>query len=181
LPNHTDNAVLAIVIGILRDALNANAINAGVRQVNQPRQQGTPTKNTILINKVANKRYGYLGRTEKWYPEEQVEKHTESQWIESMFQIGALAIQNPADINAMTASDLINFAAQVMQSDATLSKLRAQKIGIYRITAIRNPYFVDDKERFEASPSFDFTLTYEQVYISEVPVLQSTEFQIRQV
>ena len=177
----TDNELLALVIGIIRAGLTAQSITAVVRQANQPRQQGTPTEPTILINKVSNKRYGYMQRSDTWIPEESIMRHTEKQWFETTFQIGALSIQNPTDLEQLTASDLVNTVAQIMQTDATLLTLRAENVGIYRVTNVRNPYFLDDKDRFEASPSFDFTLTHEQVYISEVPVLQSTEFEIYDV
>jgi hypothetical protein len=173
-----DNDIFALVIGIIRDALMAQSISANVRQSNQPRQQGTPTQNTVLIQKIYNKRYGFLSRSDVWDDVNEVIVHTEKQWIEATYQISTLAIQDPNDSTLLTASGLANLVAQIMQTDSTLAALRAQNVGIYRVIDIRNPFFTDDKERFEASPSFDFTVTYEQVYISETPVLQSTEFNI---
>lgn len=177
----TDNELIALLIGILRAAFTAQDLEVKVRQSYQPRQQGTPTPKTVLINKIFNKRFGYLSRNDEYDEDAQVMRHTEKQWMETTFQITALAIQNPTTPEEPTASDLVNNVAQILQTDATLAVLRASNVGIYRISDIRNPYFVDDKERFEASPSFDFITTHEQVYISEVPVLQSTEFQIIEV
>lgn len=174
----TDNDIFKLIIGIIRASLTAQSITAQVRQANQPRQQGTPTENTVLIQKLYNKRYGFMFRSDVWDDAAEVIVHTEKQWIEATYQIDALAIQDPNDSTLLTASDLINVVAQIMQTDSTLVALRTQNVGIYRITQIRNPYFTDDKERFEASPSFDFTVTYEQIYISQTPVLQSTEFNI---
>lgn len=173
-----DNDIFRLVIGIIRDAFTAQSITASVRQSYQPRQQGTPTLNTVMIQKIHNKRFGFMLRSDVWDNDNEVIVHTEKQWIESTFQIDALAPQDPNDSAKMTASDLVNVVAQIMQTDSTLAALRAQNVGIYRITDIRNPFFTDDKERFEASPSFDFTVTYEQVYTSQTPVLQSTEFNI---
>lgn len=177
----TDNDIYTLVIGILRDALTARSVNAIVKQAYQPRQQGTPTQNTVFIHKKPNKRYGFLGRDDVLDLDNDVFTHTESQWIEADFQIGGLAIQNPADSSIMTASDLVNLIATIMQSDVTRSLLIAHDVGILRITNIYNLYFTDDKERFEQHPVFDFTLTYEQIDISEVPVLQSTELKIIEV
>lgn len=108
-------------------------------------------------------------------------RHTERQWYETTFQISGLAIQDPADVDSLTASDIVNIGISVMQSDATRAALRAKNIGILRVEDVRNPYFVDDKGRFEASPSFDFTLTHEQVIISESPIVQSFEANFKRV
>lgn len=177
----TDNELIALLIGILRDAFTAQSLDVKVRQANQPRQQGTPTQRTVLLNKIHNKRFGYLSRNDEYIEIDQVMRHTEKQWFETTFQITTLAIQNPTTIDEPTASDLANNVAQILQTDKTLAILRAANVGIYRIMDVRNPYFLDDKERFEASPSFDFITTHEQIYISETPVLQSTEFQIIEV
>ena len=56
-----------------------------------------------------------------------------------------------------------------MQSDATRAILNASGVGILRVTDIINPYFVDDRDNFEASPSFDFVLTYQNVRVSTSP------------
>lgn len=176
-----DNQLIALIIGIIRTGLTARSLTANVRQYNQPRQQGTPTENTVLLMKMNNRRYGYLGRTDEYDEDASEMVHTETQWLETPFQVGALAIQDPANVNSLTASDLVNIVASILQSDATLAQLQSQGVGMLRIIDIRNPYFSDDKERFEASPSFDFSVTHEQVDISQVPVLQSTELNIIEV
>lgn len=176
-----DNDIFRLIIGIIRNALTAQSIDANVRQSYQPRQQGVPTENTVFIQKISNKRVGFLARDDIWDMDTELFVHTEKQWIEATYQITALAIQDPNDSTLLTASDLANVVAQIMQTDATLLALRAQNVGILRVTDVRNPFFTDDRERFEASPSFDFTVTYEQVYISETPVIESTELKIIEV
>ncbi len=99
-----------------------------------------------------------------------------------MFQITALSIQIPKlGVAQLTASDIANTAAGIMQSDMSIDTLTSKGLFIYRITDVRNPYFVDDKERFEASPSFDFTLQHEQVIISQTPVVDDFTFDIERV
>ena len=97
---------------------------------------------------------------------------------ESTFQLDALYIQNPEEEDQLTPGDILNYAAYIMQSDKTLKFLRENEIGIERVTNVRNPKFVDDKDQFEASPSFDFVLTHKQILISEIPVVQLEEFRI---
>lgn len=153
----------------------------GVKQAEQPVQQGTPTGPTIFMTLVDQHRYGTPQRTDEWDEQAEVMRHTESQWYESHFQLNALSTQNPKDAAQLTAGDLLNYAAYILQSDAGRQALREDGLGIERVTDVRNPKFQDDRDRFEASPSFDFVLTHKQIVVSEVPVLQSTELRITRV
>lgn len=149
-----------------------------VKQAWQPTQQGTPTDPAIFLTLVSHNRYGYPSRTSRFDEDEQKEYFTETQVYQTMFQINALAAQNPADTQQLTAGDLVNSAAYIMQSDATLTTFRAAGFGLERVTQVRNPKFQDDRDRFEASPSFDFVMTHKQIVTTEIDVLQSTELQI---
>lgn len=107
--------------------------------------------------------------------------YTETQQKASLFQVMALATQNPADTNQLTASDIANLGCYVLQSIQAIQTLEAQGMGILRIPEVRNPYFSDDRERYEASPSFDFTITHKQTIITTIPIITETEFQILDV
>jgi hypothetical protein len=102
--------------------------------------------------------------------------HHEVQYIEVTFQVSALVLQYPVTPNQYTASDLVNEVASIMQSDNTIFTLNDQGIGILRVTDVLNPYFVDDRDQFEASPSFDFTLVYKSDRISTVPIITNNDF-----
>lgn len=109
------------------------------------------------------------------------EVHTETTQYASTFQMSGLSPQDPANPNQRTASDLLNYAAYAMQSSAMIQALEAQGVGILNVPEVRNPYFMDDRDRFEASPSFDFVLTHKQIIVSQTPVVQSIEVQILEV
>lgn len=178
-----DNMIFKNVIEVLRAGLTAQGFtDVAVKQNFQPRNQGANSGPTLYIHKLGDHRYGFLQRKNEWDEYEEIEIHTETQLYESMFQITALSIQNPKlGIDQLTASDLANVSAGIMQSDATVDALTAKGLNIYRITDVRNPYFVDDKERFEAAPSFDFTLQHEQVIISQTPVVDDFTLDIERV
>lgn len=106
---------------------------------------------------------------------------TETQQYASTFQLSALSTQDPANIESLTASDIANLAAYVLQNSMTIAALEAQGVGILRIPQVRNPYFTDDRQRYEASPSFDFTLTHKQIVTTVVPVINSKELQVLSV
>ena len=133
---------------------------------NQPTQQGIPTAPTVFFFKVSDKRYGFLQRTDRWDTLLQEMVHTELQPYETTFQVSTLVLQSPATPNQYTASDLCNEVSSIMQSDNARDILYNNNIGILRVTDISNGYFVDDRDNFEASPSFDFVLTHYQERIS---------------
>lgn len=184
-----DNLIFKNIIAVLRAGLTAQGFPTdpkipgyiAIKQSFQPRNRGPNSGPTLYIHKLGDHRYGFLQRDDKWDQDALTEVHTERQLYESMFQITALSIQDPAIPDQLTASDIANTAAGIMQSDATVDVLLAQGLAIYRITDIRNPYFEDDKNRFEASPSFDFTLQHERVIISTTPVVEDFTLDIERV
>ena len=103
------------------------------------------------------------------------------QQYETTFQLTALATQNPANTTSITASDILNYAASVLQNMTTIQTLENSNVGILKIGDVRNPYFSDDRQRYEASPSFDFTLTHKQTILTVSPVVTETVFQILEV
>ena len=104
--------------------------------------------------------------------------YTETQQYITTFQFNALATQDPSNTANLTASDILNYAAYVMQSLTTITALEAIGVGVLKIGQIRNPYFVDDRDRFEANPSFDVSFTTKQTIITVQPVVTEEVFQI---
>lgn len=178
-----ENQLMRLII----DALEAGAeqripeMKMKIKRAYQPTQQGAEKGPTWYCHKMPDRRYGHLQRTDVWDEVNERMVHTESQKYESDFQVNAMFKANPADIRAYTASDLANIAASIMQSDATIALFRDKKVGLLRITEVRNPYFLDDKDQNEESPSFDFTVTYDRVAVSYTPVVTTTEFNVQRV
>ena len=168
----TDNDVIQIFLPLITTAINATSFAPViVAQSYQPTQQGVESDPQVVFHKVGHKRYGFLKRFDQWNSVDMEMEHVESQWIESQWQVAALIRQNPATPNQFTASDLVNEVAAILQSDTIRIALMDEGIGILRIENVSNPYFVDDFENFEASPSFDFTLTYQNTRTSLNPVV----------
>lgn len=177
-----DNELIATLITLLQAGRASVGIpSIPVKQAYQPTQQGVPFEACAFLTLVHHHRYGYLERTDIYDPAQQIEIHTEKQIYETTFQLSALAPQKPTDPSLPTASDVVNAFAAIAQSDSFRQSLQNVDLGILRISAIRNPYFADDRDRFEASPSFDFVITHKQIVQTTVPVLESTEFRLRSV
>ncbi len=172
----TDNQLFSLLLPLLRDGLRAEGvINIAIKQQYQPTQQGLSSSPMILLHKIGDYRYGYPQRRSIWDQDAKAFIHLESVLIETTFQLNALAPQNPDQPYLPTASDLLNLVAIILQSDATRRTLQAHEIGIYRVQNLRQIYFVDDRDQFAASPSFDFTLTHSRTLKSHVPMVQTFE------
>lgn len=177
-----DNQLIALTIStIIAQESIAGISGTPIKQAFQPTQQGVNTQPTAYMYKIGDRRRGYPFRSDEWDVDNEVMIHTEKQAYETTFQISALSTQNPSTPNQYTASDILNLIAYILQSQATVTALEAQEVGILHVGDVRNPYFLDDRQRFEASPSFDFTLTHYQTIISTVPILVTEEFQILSV
>lgn len=178
----TDNDLFRLFLPII----NAGLITDGypgvtVKQANQPTQQGINTNPAVYIYKLGDKRYGFLMRRDEWDEESETMVHTETQQYETSFRVSALVLQKPQFPGRYTASDLVNEVSSIMQSDSTTKTLIESNVGILRIQPIDNPYFGDDRDQFEASPTFDFTLTYAQTRVSTNPVISSYDYGIKRV
>lgn len=174
-----DNALISLIISTIKaQEPIAGIADLPVKQAYQPRNQGVNIEPTAYLFKIGDKRYGFRTKTNVWDADISRMVHVETQVYESTFQISALAIQNPRTPSAPTASDILNSIAYILQSDTTIETFESQNVGILRVMDIRNPYFMDDKNRYEASPSFDFILTHKQIISSTAKLSQTTELQI---
>jgi hypothetical protein len=177
-----DNELIKIFYPIIKDGLiDAGLTNVVVRQSYQPTQQGAEKQDAVYFFKIDDKRYGWVGMVDKWDFQSATMTHTEIQHYETTFQVNALSTQDPANENSLTASDLVNIVSQIMQSYKAQSQLASNDVGILRITNIRNPYFFNDRDNFEASPSFDFTLSHKQIRETTSPIIESAELKIYQI
>lgn len=175
----TDNGLIQLFLPIIKMGLIADGyLNVVTQQSNQPTMQGINTAPTIFFYKIGDHRYGFVGRYDKWNNITSKMDYREIQVYETTFQVSALVLQTPLNTNTYTASDLVNEVSSILQSSSTIETLMAQDVGILRISEIANPYFFDDRDNFEASPSFDFTLTYNQTRVSTDPVVESFNYGI---
>lgn len=110
------------------------------------------------------------------YPASMV--HIETTQFETTFQFSALSIQNPANTTQLTAADILNYARYVLQSQPTIATLESSGVGVLNVREVHNPAFMDDRDNFEYSPSFDVTFTHKQIIITGTPALQTEIVQI---
>ena len=177
-----DNDLIRLFLPIINQGLiDAGYTGVVTKQANQPTQQGINTGPTVYFYKIGDHRYGFLRRDDVWDEDTLTMVHTEIQQYETTFQVSCLVLQNPSNPYLYTASDLVNEVAAIMQSDKTRAILATENVGILRVTDVANPYFVDDRDQFEANPSFDFVLTHKQTRVTTDPVVESWELNINRV
>jgi hypothetical protein len=174
-----DNTLIALIIS----TLTAGEATAGIpglplKQAFQPTQQGVNTQPTAYLYKIGDRRYGFTRRSDEWDSQNSRMVHTEIQQYETTFQLSALATQDPKTPTQYTASDILNLCASILQSSVAIQTFESHGVGIERVTDVRNPYVLDDRAQFEASPSFDFIMTHKQIITSYTPVITGTELQI---
>lgn len=171
-----DNQLLQLLIPAINSGLFARGIaGVTVMQAYQPTRQGAPTEPVVLLTKLPDVPRGHTKRDSVWDRDASIMRHVEEQVFETTFQVNALAIQDPTDVSGLTAADIARAVRAVMQSSVVLDLLYAAGVGILRIGEIRNTPFVDDKQRNEYDPSFDFTLTHTDAFTSTDPVAEFVE------
>lgn len=174
-----DNHLIALVIQVVLAGEQAAGIpGTPLKQAFQPTLQGVNTRPTAYLYKVGDRRVGFVSRDDRWDADAGQMVHTESQVYETTFQVSALATQDPKTPTQFTASDVLNLVASILQSSAAIEAFEAQGVGVEHISAVRNPYFVDDRQQNEACPSLDVTFTHAQVITTTSPVITGTVFNI---
>ena len=177
-----DNQIMAVIVPQLTDALAQWVVGTNyaverpiVKQSFQPTQQGVPTAPTVFIHKIMDNRFGFPQEAYKWNEGLQRMVNTTTEIMRTTYQVNALFIQDPANTVQLTAGDLVNASAQILQSDFMVEILRENGIGLERVTQITTTYFQDDRDRHETSPSFDFTITHKNITIRHAPIVSTIE------
>jgi hypothetical protein len=147
----------------------------------QSRQQGANSAAYCYFFKIGDHRHGSPQRQERYDTQAAAFVHTEIQQYETTYQFSAWVPQDPANTTELTESDILNAVSSIMQSEAILSAFQAQEVGILRVTDVRNPYIVDDRDRFEAVPTFDVVLTHKRQRVTTLPAVVAYDLNLSRV
>jgi hypothetical protein len=138
---------------------------------NQPRQQGAPTGPAIIVTHSGNVPRGFAKRRNVWDSVNQVMNFEHSQRMESTYHVEALVPQSPATPDAMTEADVLNVARFILQNDAAMALLGAQKVYLLRVAKMDSNYIEDDSDQNENVPFFEITFQYRWSAISTTPTI----------
>lgn len=167
----TDNQLFTLVRGALLAAIEARSDLPALRVARsfQPEQQGANSDPTVYVFKLNDKRVGSPWTKYEWNSEFQRMDALDERVYLTTFQASVL-MDETTDPDALTPGDVAVELAAIMQSDEALAALRAECVGIVRVgDVVSNPYDVNDRGRFAASPSFDFVLSHKRrrEYVAE--------------
>lgn len=176
-----DNALSVLIRQSLLPLLAAQGQSAlPVIAAQQPTTQGREALG-IYFFQIGDNRYGWQARYDEYDEDSGDQIHTEEQWHETTFQVMGFAPADPTDLSLPTAKDLTDLAAMLITSQAFVQALRAENVGLQRITQVRMPWFKNDQDNFEANPSFDFTVSHKRTIIQTTPSITTTEFLVTRV
>jgi hypothetical protein len=179
----TDNQLFAILFSVVRVGLAARGVvDVIVAQSYQPTQQGADSGPGVYLTKLFDTPRGHVKRDTVYDDVEDVMREIETQTYETTYQVNARSLQVAGDEDQLTASDLVKIVRQILQSSAVIAGLNDNNLAILRVNELRNtPIASNDEGRFEFSPSFDFIITYDEVYSLEVPAIETVEYNINRV
>lgn len=175
-------ALDAVIFSTLRTALlngfSDLSKTVSVKQAYQPTSQGVEDGPCIYFQKLPlDLRYGFPQRSDEWDKDESKMVHTETQQMVTTLQINA----RQTNLEIETASDLLMYAAYILQSTKAIDTFKDQGIGILNISQIREVYFTNDRGQYESSPSFDLQITHRNAIISESNYTDVIEYDIHRV
>lgn len=177
-----DLQLFVILRTLLLNELSAMGLsNVEVAQGYQPTQQGVPEGPIIYLHKLMTQKYGNPIESNV-YNEQTGQFDTEyKMWRKVPFQVNGRSQLDPSDLNALTASDLVNTVADIMQLPSVQQTLLTNGIGIDRIGEVKTVYDLNDKDRFEQVPTFDFVLSYNKNYTSSAAAVDTVDHDIYRV
>lgn len=147
----------------------------------QQTQQGAEVGPAVYFVKIGDHRYGHPSRKDTLDLSGETFTHEERQVYESTYQFSAWVPQDPTDVVGLTESDILNAVSCIIQSDVLIKAFRAAGVEVLRVSEVRNPYIVDDRDQFEAVPSFDVVLVHSRKLRATVPAVVSYESNIGRV
>jgi predicted TIM-barrel fold metal-dependent hydrolase len=175
---YTDNTLFALIADTLDAASALAGWNYVTVQRDQPSPQGAVTVGTVYLERQFDDRYGWPAVSSQYNPPnpnappnpQGTYTKTELQWIEARFQVSAMVIQNPANLTIPTALDVVRQAAQYINARSIVKTLkRTNGVSILKVGQVRNPWDKDDRDIYEATPSFDLVVQYQAELDFTVP------------
>lgn len=171
----TDEQLYAVLFPMINSLKTAYSIgNTTVMQGYQRSRNTEWSTPAIIIHKLFDRRRGFVGVTDSIVSNAIV--RTETVEMETHYQATGFGSSN-----GVTASDILNRLAMMLQSSAALRVFQTAGIGILRIGDIRATYFRDAEDLDAQEPSFDFVLTHQHVFVSSEPKVDDFELSVLRI
>lgn len=140
-----------------------------VIQKDQPTQQGIPYERAVYFQKLFDRTRGWAKTTSAPKDAEGLQFNvTDDQLVATHFQISTLAIQDPADLNSVTAADMANHLRMWMNHRMTVEFLAPHGVNVELVRELKNNPFEDDRHRSEYHPGFELVVTHQSSFTAVV-------------
>lgn len=141
----------------------------------QPTQQGRSNERTVYMHTISYRRVGQRTVAQKWDGTTLV--RTETQSMETTMQF---SITQPTELDddALTHGDVLNIVAASLQGDDAIKWFKGYGMSVLRVTDVRHPWFNNDRDQNEATPSFDIVCKHNNVYVDGQPVVTNFNFEV---
>lgn len=177
-----ESDVWRALISVLDTGLNDQGVtDITIHQAYQPIKQGPDSTRSVYLHKITSQRVGHQGRKYTYNAGNGNFDELEKYWLAVTFQLMPLVSQDIEDENSVTAYDVADLCAAILQTMRARKALLDAGISIERIGQIQVGFSVDDKDQFDLDPSFDFVLLYEQTLSLTVPKIDTFEADIKRV
>lgn len=179
----TDNQVITILRAILVQGLTDQSLSfpIAVKQAFQTKNANAGNGAVVYIHKHTGAYVGWPG-TRDVFNETNDDYDTTTTFQDRVtYRFTAYTLEDAENPAYMSANNILELAARIMQTPQTVSALQLSNISMQRIQAIRQAYFDDDRKLFEQSPTFDIVLSYEQTIASTVPKAFPVDLEINRI
>lgn len=174
-----DKQLRALIVKELRAGLSRLSIDVRVIAGNQPTTQGRKDEGLYFFQ-IADALAGWQARSYERKLGNNLDME-DRQVVETSFQVQALVIDDPASLAQLTALDVLHAAKMIIASLPFVEAMQRDSVGVQRPSNIRTPYFTNDRDQFEMSPSFDFTLSHERGIITSIKAVESAVLDIHRL
>lgn len=170
------------IIAVLRTGLDSQGLNdVTIHQAYQPVKQGPDSARSVYLHKIISQRVGHQGRKYDYNVGDDDFDEFEKYWLAVTFQLMPMVSQDITDENSITAYDIADLCAAILQTKTTRKTLLDFGISIEKIGQVLVSFSIDDKDEYDLDPTFDFILLYEQTLTSKVPKIDAFETDIKRV
>lgn len=174
----TELAIFKLIRQVLLAGFaSQNMASVRIKRSYADTKSSAPDAPAIIMHRIDSARVGWTGRSFRLANE--IATQTTKQNHAITFQFNALVPEVAEETDdTLTAADLLDIAALILQSRAMLDACKAAGVGIERISAIRSNYVQNESDNWEHEPSFDLVVDVKKELTTSVNVVTSTDIKI---
>lgn len=165
-----DALLLTNIRSVLSAGFSQRQITAAIRILYQSDRAGRESGPAIYLYKSNSTRYGYPERQYLYNDSRGNLTERTLYWRMDTFSVEAIGAAIPDTQEDLSPTDLLQTAADIVESDSVVSQFRGLHIGIGRVQFKNISYTTDTDDRYLQVPLLEFNLSHFVTHDGEVPV-----------